>query len=439
MHALNLHYTYKPDTAGQNLSTDLDYLSYHNPKRAGFKSKTRLPDGKVIRFGPKAKNHNEQRIRNYSAKLDMTYPTKWAKWSYGLKANFTQSDNDMAFFDVTLGEPLPDPNQIDHFSYSENTQALYLSASSKLGSQWRAKLGLRVENTQTKGVSQARGETHKNTYTQWFPTFYLSYNPSANQGFSLSYGKRIDRPTYRMLNPYRWYFSALSYTTGNPALKPAFTDNFKLSHSWKSILTSALNFYEIHDGIDQTWHVNPENGAQIFRVANSYTADVWGLHESLNLHPYPWWQSQEALQINHSQFKFDRKKLNTADQRGTFVYVSTNNTFMLNRAHTLQGDLNFWYNSREQDIAELVEPRNELDIGIKALLFDKNLEIALNAYDLLKAKEVYSSGRVDDIESRSINYHDNRYARLSVKWRIGSKRVKVKRWDFGNKTERERA
>lgn len=435
--ALNLHYRFKPDSTGKVYSTDLDYFNYDHERDRHLKSQRYRPDGQADHTILKADNKGEQHIKNYSAKVDVTQPTKWLALAYGAKLSRTQSDNIIAFFDTRSGERIPKPDQSDHFDYTENTWALYLSTSKKLGERWQGKWGLRLEDTRTKGVSETSGEIHKDHYTEWFPTLYLAYTPKF-QVFALSYGKRIKRPTYHRLDPTRWYFSGTSYVQGNPALQPSFTDHFTLSHTWKKKLTSSLNFYITRDGFEQVPSFNPKTGQQIYTQENYYTNRLYSLEESFRFKPYPWWQSQAALHLNYVEYELDPDKIVASNMSGPFMYISTNNSLSFNRAHTFGGELNFWYVSRQKSIIFVEEPMYSLDLGLSASLLDKRLKIALSGHDILKSNAPYQTVYVNRIKQVSRYYWYSRSVNLSIKFQVGNQKLKVAEKAFGNEEERKR-
>src|SRR5690606_40794019 len=111
------------------------------------------------------------------------------------------------YYDLTSGVPIFDISQSNQFKYEENTQAVYFSAQKEITEKWEAKIGLRLENTQLKGNSVTLNQENETNYTKLFPTAYLSFTPNDNHSFSLNYNRRINRPNYNFLNPFRWIAS----------------------------------------------------------------------------------------------------------------------------------------------------------------------------------------------------------------------------------------
>lgn len=121
-------------------------------------------------------------------------------------------------------------------------QAIYLSGNRSFGQKWETQFGLRLENTQLKGNSITYQEINRYNYLQFFPTLYLVYNPDQNKRYSLEYGRRINRPGFSSLNPFRFYSSPYNYTEGNPSLRPQYANSLDLKYGFKNALYAPSPF-----------------------------------------------------------------------------------------------------------------------------------------------------------------------------------------------------
>lgn len=63
----------------------------------------------------------------------------------------------------------------------------------------------------------------------------------------MSYGRRIDRPNYQDLNPFFYFLDKYTYQVGNPYLRPQFSHNIELTHTFKGILNSSINYSTTND------------------------------------------------------------------------------------------------------------------------------------------------------------------------------------------------
>jgi outer membrane receptor protein involved in Fe transport len=75
-----------------------------------------------------------------------------------------------------------------------------------------------------------------------FPTVYFTYKPNDNNTFGISYGRRIQRPSYQSLNPFRFQLDRYTYDQGNPDLQPQFSNNIEASYNYKGQLNVSANY-----------------------------------------------------------------------------------------------------------------------------------------------------------------------------------------------------
>src|SRR4029079_5252358 len=132
------------------------------------------------------------------------------------------------------------------------------------------------------GNPTRRDSSFKNNYGSLFPTFFMSYNANKNNQFAFSFCRRIDRPAYQNLNPFLFFLDKFTYQAGNPFLKPQFTNNFELSHTFKNFLTTTINYSRTVDYMNETFeqeqNANGNKGyATIVRQGNIGKRDAAGI------------------------------------------------------------------------------------------------------------------------------------------------------------------
>ncbi|MDB5233936.1 MAG: TonB-dependent receptor, partial [Hymenobacter sp.] len=150
------------------------------------------------------------------------------------------SDNDVVFlvpFQATgstqrdLNNLVRDPARSNRFRYDENINAAYINFNRTLP-KWTLQAGLRAEQTVAEGqqdVIQAGVEPgFSRNYFQLFPSATAKHTLSENHELDLSLSRRIDRPSYNQLNPFRAYIDATTYGAGNPSLLPQTSYNVEL-------------------------------------------------------------------------------------------------------------------------------------------------------------------------------------------------------------------
>ncbi|WP_409416998.1 TonB-dependent receptor domain-containing protein [Flavobacterium sp. PS2] len=433
----NLHLITKLDSLNRKLSFDVDYFDYNSKFDRDFIANNYSSNGTFIDVDQSGRNLSNQDIDNLSFKADMEHPLQALNLSYGVKVSFTKSNSDVIFFNTITGTPELDINQTNQFKYTENNQAVYISADKKINEKWNFQAGLRLENTQTNGFSENLNQETINNYLKLFPTFYASYNKNENNSFSLNYGRRIRRPSFSLLNPFRVYISSNSYSEGNPFLKPSFSDNFEFSHSYKKILRTSVFLNAITDGYGVIFTANPETLTQVVSRENYFKGINYGVGETYSASFTDWWQSENSLYFLGSKIKFT-KDINATPANSLEVDFSTNNTFSLSKATKLQID--FSYTSPYKSGLYETGYTSSLNIGFKQDLLNKTMQIAFLVNDIFNTSYLKDDvSIVNGVKQVYSQNESNRFARLSVVYNFGNKKINVNQRDFGNEDEKKRA
>jgi len=437
--ALNLHSLIKIDTLGRSISFDLDYFDYRNNISRNFVTQSRSGNGTPLPNSYNtASNTGVQDLNIYSFKTDVKHPFPWADLSYGAKIYFSKTDYNNAYYGLTTGHPVLDPNRSNHFIYDENMEALYGSGRKQLSKKWELQLGLRLENTQTKGNSVTLDTVTTNNYSKLFPTGYLQYTANEQHTFSLSYGRRLSRPRFNELNPFRVYYSTYSYTQGNPMLTPAYTSNIELQHSYKEMLTTIFSWSKTMNGIGNPPLFDTASKVSYLVDMNYYTTTSWNVTEIFVFNKISWWESENELNLFYNKTSTN-KDLHLQDADGYGLYFSTSNNFSINKSKTFRGELNFWYQSPQFVDIYKQQHAESLDIGLSYSFLKRNLQAALVVQDILRTNKDRAGTNSGGIAYRYTDYPDRRFFRLTLTYKTGSQKVKARTQKFGNETEKNRA
>src|SRR5207302_5434301 len=112
--AVNLNDSWKIDTAGQQISADLDYSQFRNSANAKYMTDFFSADGSPQHPSAFLGNITPTHIDIKSAKADYTNPiTKSVKMDLGLKFSDVKADNDLMQSDVQGGNY----TSANHFVY----------------------------------------------------------------------------------------------------------------------------------------------------------------------------------------------------------------------------------------------------------------------------------------------------------------------------------
>jgi len=438
---VNLNYTHKFDSTGQTLTFDLDYIRDVSASNQVFVNNTLLPDGTLTNTSTLDDNLPST-INIYSAKTDYTHPIKGkAKLEAGAKSSYVNTDNAANYFNLIDGQNTIDYSKTNRFLYKENINAAYINFNKDFG-RFSIQTGLRVENTNGNGHQlgnvERRDSSFTSHYTDLFPTAYFSYNldTAKHHVLVLSYGRRIGRPNYGSLNPFTFFVDKFTYFTGNPFLRPQFTDNYKLAYSFRSLFTVAVAYNRTTDVQNETIH----KSGQVFI---STTGNI-GLHKTLdfsvntNFQPARWWSVNLYAEVynNTYQSAFYTGYLN---QSKTTFSGNGSNQFTISK--TWSAELSGFFNTSGTYGQFVSIPTGMLNAAIQKKILNNKGSIKLNTRDILHSFS--PSGTITNIAGASATYHnflDTRVTTLTFTYSFGkSVASPQKRETGGAESEQGRA
>ncbi|WP_194831454.1 TonB-dependent receptor domain-containing protein [Prolixibacter sp. NT017] len=232
----SLYYKHLFHQPNQELTVDASYyyLTAHNATTYAYDSSSE---------GGASKQTNIVRPRqqNASIKIDFTTPlTEYFKLETGMK-DILKSMTD---------------RQSDSFRYRENILAGYGSLSfAKNNVQLNA--GLRAEHSTNDFIDHFTRH-----FWAWLPSASLNYQLSKTKSLKISYRRSIYRPNIYQLNPYVSQNDPFSLQSGNPWLKPQFSQDLFLDYSMRlgnNFLSTRLFYNQSTRVINSLTFVNDSN------------------------------------------------------------------------------------------------------------------------------------------------------------------------------------
>lgn len=436
--SINLNSITEIDTLGKKISIDIDSFTYDSEKKNNFNSETTNYLYDNINTGD-TDNSNKQLMKNFSTQINFEMPYKWAKLNYGAKISATKTNNDVktSIYNTTGGDFSLDSNQTNIYQYKENVQALYFSSDKAINTKWQAKVGLRIEFTQTTIFSQTINETNKTNYYKLFPTGYLTYRPNDKNTYNINFSRRIQRPSYSELNPAKWYFNSNSFEVGNPFLQPSFSTNLELSHSYKDIFTTTIYYSYITNQFGQIVVHDISNNFQKFIRQNYFDPTYFGMQEYINFSVLKNCTTTFSADITYNESKTYTEYLNPnySGWGGTF---STTNTVILNTPKTLIIAINYSYNTTSKWSESISSTSSNINIGLKYLLLDKKMQLSLFANDLFNSETNTISSKSGAVTGNFKQFYDSPFVRLSISYKIGNGTKNVEKKELGNQEEKNR-
>ncbi|MDQ3279245.1 MAG: TonB-dependent receptor, partial [Bacteroidota bacterium] len=410
----NLNWKHTFDSTGKELTADFDYVRYNNDQslllETDFYSATGAPVGDLLLRGniPSA-------IDIYSFKSDLTIPYKNGRLEAGVKSSFVSNDNIVDYHRQLTDKTWMADNRSNHFIYDENINAAYVNANKQLG-KWSLQGGLRMENTNAKGLQVTNDSTFIRNFTNLFPSAFVSYAANKNNSVTLSYSRRITRPSYRDLNPFTFFLDSLTYAVGNPYLLPQFTHNMELSYAYKSRFIVGLNYNHTNDVISQI--MRQDNIKQITFVTSENVAKFRNMGVSITI-PVAiakWWNTNFFTNIYNNQYKgvYNNEPIDIA-----FTSFSANmsNTFTIKPGFTTE--ISGFYRHKTVDQLTITEPLYQMSLAASKQIMKGKGTLRLNIRDPFAWQQFKGKNQYGDIDMRMHSRPDIRQVTATFTLRFG--------------------
>jgi len=321
----------------------------------------------------KTGSKNEITIR--AAQTDYTQKIGKGKLEFGGKFAHTTTQNDIRYDTLANAIFNLDLNRSNQFHYQEYIGAGYLSYNE----QWRKfnySLSLRTEYTRTVANSITTGNITEKKYMKWLPSLNITYAINENSQLSFSYSRRLTRPTFAMLNPFRFYYSPRHYWIGNPYLQPSTTDLIALSYSRKS-LNISLNAGKETDPMSRYPEYNQISNELIFLGRNLPYRKFANLQISAPITINKWWRTN-----NNITFYYNKEL--TPYFGNTFEIPVYSYIVNGSQVFTLKNwllDISYTYESKSGNGLYIFAPVYGIDFGVQKTWLKNRLNTKLTLYD----------------------------------------------------------
>ena len=381
--AVDLSYKHKFDREGSFISFNGHYTNFNEDQYQGVYSNYFFPNGNLIRsfnFSTDAK----QDIQIYTGQVDLVMPLDKVRYETGAKASLINSASGIDYYTIVGADQTLNTSLSDNYEYDETILAGYLSAS-RDWEKWSLKLGLRGEYTDALGTSISLNTNTSQNYFELFPSVFLLHAPTANHSFSFDYSRKLDRPRYDDLNPFSYFLNENNFSTGNPNLRPSFSNNFNVNYTLKD--TYFFDFYYKDRGefIDLlTFQDNQtQTVQQISR--NVLSAISYGFDFNYGNSITKNWFLATYISIFSEEETFIAEKSNNQEFTNSTngIYAFVGNYFTLSKDGTFSGDIGITYLSSFLKANYIISETTNLTMGLRKTLWDKKGVITLTAEDIL--------------------------------------------------------
>ncbi|MFY0644296.1 MAG: TonB-dependent receptor [Bacteroidia bacterium] len=423
---INLNYRYA-DKEGKEFNVDFD-KGFFDRESNSFQ-----PNDYTDEVGAPIVSNNYRMITPTNIevttfRIDYVQKLFKGKIGFGAKYSLVNTENSLGFYNVDEQfQDVLNEDRSNDFLYRENVNALYLSYNQSINKKWKYQAGLRAEQTISKGelisTQQSDEDLVERDYLNMFPSAGITYQAGRNHSWSLTAGRRIQRPNYQSLNPFVTQGSELSYRQGNPFLQPQYTWNTKLSHTFKYRFNTSVSYSYITDFFAQ---VNDTIGDNITfliprNVANQQTIN-FGLSMPFTI--TKWWSVFINSNTYYALYTATEEKFKAVELVTSGFYAQS--TFLMPKGIKLE--LSGW--GRTPAIwggTYLTKSMGAMNIGAEKKFLNDQLSVRAKFSDIFFSSPWRADLQYGDLEITGTGGWESRRFDFSLSYNFGNSQVKASR------------
>ncbi|HUQ66422.1 MAG TPA: outer membrane beta-barrel protein [Flavitalea sp.] len=370
------------------------------------------------------------------------------KWEAGLRAQIRRFESHQ--FNFYNG--IPQTSIDNQFAYTDNVYAAYGTFSHKVKDAFSYQLGLRMESSSYNG-DQAGKQSYKNDFpVSLFPSVFLTKSIGGRQDIQLNYSRRINRPNFFQLMPNTDFSDTLNLSTGNPDLKPEFTNSLEMSYQkiyGERNNTFLVTLFGKHTenliARYQSLRAIGDTVALVSSYINANNAYAAGVEFIFKNNLTSWWELNFNTNVYYSKINGSDVVANLENVR-TSSFSKINNTFKLTKTLSLQlsgeyqsksalpvstsnsggggggrGGGGDWRGGPPSSTQGFIDANYGVDIGIrKEFRIKKNqATLSLNMNDVLRTRKYSAHSESDVFIQDEWRRRDAQIVRLNFSYRFG--------------------
>ncbi|MBV6442640.1 MAG: TonB-dependent receptor [Haliscomenobacteraceae bacterium CHB4] len=273
------------------------------------------------------KTHNYENSNLSNLSLDYAQPVgKNSSLETGYKAIFRFLDNDFLRQNETNGSFVTDPANTDVFNFREQIHAAYVQYGAWVGEKkspdWKFGLGLRAEQVWNNGDLELNPLQFKNDYFNLFPSAQVIRYTARRDMVKLSYGRRINRPSFGQLIPFTDITDSLNTRAGNPELNPELAHSLELSYSHAFGIGNfnAAAFYRRTSDVILPFTTLSNTGVAFTKPLNFGNATTFGLEGMVAVNPTDFWSLN--LNVSGYDLRIENSEPTLDLQRNQWAYFA---------------------------------------------------------------------------------------------------------------------
>lgn len=331
--------------------------------------------------------------------------------------------------DIPLGIWKDDTALDNTFHYIQHINAAFIDLKVNFR-HFDLQAGLRGEMTFNEQLDE-----RKENYLDLFPSLGISKALGDVTSVYISYNRRINRPTIKMLNPYtNEYADILNQHNGNPDLKPEYVNSVELGSRFvRGRFSGSLAVYyrNIDQAISRVKSASNDS-ALLVTFMNLDQAQLLGGEISFSIRAFAWWNINGNANVFYTSMHGEYGP-NKIDRNHTGWTGNLSNSFKLPAGIGLQ--LNAYYRSPLPDVMGTYIARYYVDMAVNKKIFGDKGKLVFKISDVFNT---YRYGLdltgIDEnayaYSQRNRRKNESQYFILSFIYNIDGKEKQAKKTNY---------
>ncbi len=376
------NYTKLFETKGRRFTMDFQYDFWNSEKKWKLQTDETFPTATSVST---IQTRGTGETNDVAFQMDYKTPINtFVNFETGAKLESRDISNYFLAEELLNGNFETIDNIDNTLKYKEKIASTYVQVNGKKA-KVSYQVGLRLEHT---GVTINASENSLNTdnsYTNVFPSATVGYEFKENLSGQLSYSKRINRPSLWFLNPFYELKDFTARFTGNPSLKPTYTDAFEASfiYNINKLRFSPSVYFQNSTDVLQFETKKDGNGVFIQSPINLDEEKRYGVELSASLSPLKWlrFNSDFNLYSYKQSGIIDGKDAEFSDNTW-FVNFTTN----IKISNSTRMQSSFYYQGERSNAQITTAPITNLNFGISTRILKNKGSLILNASNILNTR-----------------------------------------------------
>ena len=279
-----------------------------------------------------------------------------------------------------------------------------------------------MENTAMEGTQKIPNDTtFKVNRTDFFPYIFISRPLMSIMSYELKayaiYRRTISRPGYALLNPSQRYVDPYLFETGNPTLKPQFTQNYEVNISVDERPILAFGFNDTKDIFTNVVYQADSSKKVAYRTYDNLGSNKETYFRMIGaIPPGGKYFIVGGAQYNHNFYQglYEGKPLSF--KRGSWS-LFTYQTFKL--SGTSQITLNGFVRLKGQQQFYELSPFGSLNLSVNKQFFKKKLVVTVSGTDLFYTNQNNFTLNQGSVSASGYRKSDSRRFGINARYSFG--------------------